>query len=172
MVSKFYGCSTIAEAFCCLGLLYTIANSLFPERNYFYHYIISVMLCSVFICLMVSKSNESPVVFVFIAFFAGTLCIHSMWMYIGIVYMSYNVTSENRRDDKAKRDATMLLAYGTFGVLYTVGKSDFHCSVCPVLHQSLSLISLLYSYLLFSPLSLSFLSNSNDVSRPRDYLPT
>ena len=149
MVSAFYGCSNIAEIFCFLGMIYTIANSLFPERNYFYHYLVSVMLSGATLCLITLFAySEAPVVFVFIVIFSLVLLMQTIWLYCGVVYKSYNVPSQNPPADKSHRDV-MLFAYGTFGVLYTVGKSDFHCSVCPVLHQSLSLtlslITLLYS---------------------------
>ena len=151
MVSKFYGCSNIAEVFCCMGLIYTIANSLFPERNYFYHYIISVILSVVMLWLMIAGSNDTPIVFAFVVFFASALLVHVIWLYGGAFYMSYNVSIQN--DDKSHRNV-MLLAYGTFGLLYCVGKSDFHCSVlffishCPFLFLLLLSSTLTFYFLL------------------------
>ena len=128
MVSVYYGFSNIAEIFCFLGLVYTYANSLFPEGNYFYHYFINIILSGVTLSLMTSDVSESLVVFVFIVIFSAALLIHTIWLYCGIVYMSYNVSIQNPPEDKSER-VVMLLAYGTFGVLYCVAKSDFHCPV-------------------------------------------
>ena len=153
MVSAYYIHSNIAEIFCCIGLLYTIANSLFPERNYFYHHIISSILSGVTLSLMVLDSSESLVVFVFIAIFSAALLIQTAWLYYGVVYMNYYVLTQNPPYEKSHRDATMLLAYGTFGIIYIVGKSDFHCPV-------LSSVIVLFSFSYFSPLLLPSIFSS------------